>query len=145
MEDEKLEKIRNAERPKTIKQVCAFLELAGYYRRFIPVFSDVAALLNDLTKKGRQTHVDLQDEHEHSFKTLKNMLIRSPILWLPDLDRPFILQADTSDSGVGAALLQRYEECLIPIAYASKKLLAREQNYSVIGRYCLAVVVKIKN
>ena len=67
MEDDKLEKIRNAQRPKTKKQVCAYLGLAGYYRRFIQAFSDVAAPLTDLTKKGRPTHVDWQEEHEHSF------------------------------------------------------------------------------
>ena len=144
MKDDKLEKIRNAGRPKNKKQVRAFLGLAGYYRRFIPAFSDVAAPLTDLTKKGRPTHVDWQEEHEHSFKTLKDMLIRSPILRLPDFDRPFILQADASDSGVGAALLQRYEDGLFPIAYASKKLLPREKNYSVIERECLAIVFGIR-
>ena len=72
------------------------------------------------------------------------MLIRSPILWLPDFDRQFILQADASDLGVGAALLQRYEDGLFPIAYASKKLLPREKNYSVIERECLAIVFGIR-
>ena len=90
---------------------------ARFYKRFIPAFSDVAAPLTDLTKKGRPTHVDWQDEYEHSFKTLKDMLIRSPILWLPHFDRPFILQANASVSGVGAALLQRYEDGLIRLAY----------------------------
>ena len=141
--DDKLEKIRNAEHLKTKKQVRAFLGLAGYYRRFIPAFSDVAAPLTDLTKKGRQTHVHWQEEHEHSFKTLKDMLIRSPILRLPDFDRPFILQADASDSGLGVALLQRYEDGLFPIAYASKKLLPREKIYSVKERECLAIVFGI--
>ena len=54
MKDDKLEKIRNAERPKTKKQVCAFLGLAGYYRRFTPAFSDVAVPLTDLTKRVAQ-------------------------------------------------------------------------------------------
>ena len=128
----------------TKKKVRAFFGLAGYYRKFIPAFSDVAAPLTDLTKNCRPTHVDWQDEHEHSFKTLKDMLIRSPILRLRDFGRPFILQADASDSGVGAVSLQRYKDGLFPIAYASKKLLPREKNYSVIERECLVIVFGIR-
>ena len=56
------------------------------------------------------------------------MLIRSPILRLPEFDRRFILQADASDSGVGAALLQRYEDGLFPIAYASKDCCPERKN-----------------
>jgi hypothetical protein len=47
------------------------------------------------------------------------------------------LQCDASDTGVGAALLQQFGDGLLPIAYASKKLLNRERNYSVIERECL--------
>ena len=57
IEVDKLEKIRNAERPTTKKQVCAFMRLGRCYNSFIPAFSDVAAPLTDLTKKGRPTHV----------------------------------------------------------------------------------------
>ena len=63
---------------------------------------------------------------------------------LPDFDKQFILQTDASDSGVGAALLQQHEDGLFPIAYASKKLLQREKNYSVIERECLAIVFGIR-
>ena len=68
------------------------------------------------------------------------MLIRSPIFRLLDIDRPFILQANAPDSGVGAALSQKYKDSLFPIAYASKKLLPREKHYSVIDREYLAIV-----
>ncbi len=37
--------------PKTKKEVRQFLGLAGYYRRFIPNFSDLTSPLTDLTKK----------------------------------------------------------------------------------------------
>ena len=144
MEEDKLDKIRNAERPKTKKQVRAFLGLAGYYRKFIPAISDVAAPLTDLTRKGQPNNVAWQDEHERSFKTLKDMLTRSPILRLPDFNKQFILQTDASDSGVGAALLQEFDDGIFPIAYASKKLLQREKNYSVIERECLAIVFGIR-
>jgi hypothetical protein len=41
---------------------------------------------------------------------------------------------------LGAILLQEEEGFRHPIAYASRKLLPREQNYAVIERECLAIV-----
>ena len=37
-------------RPATKKEVRSFLGLVGYYRKFIPNFSDRAATLTDLTR-----------------------------------------------------------------------------------------------
>lgn len=59
---------------------------------------------------------------------------------LPDFDKHFIVRTDASDIGIGAVLLQEYQEYKFPICYASKKLLARERAYSVIEKECLAVV-----
>ncbi len=47
----KTEAIREYERPKSKKQVRAFLGLAGYYRQFIPDFAGTTAEMSDLTKK----------------------------------------------------------------------------------------------
>ena len=63
---------------------------------------------------------------------------------MPDHDRQYILRTDASDQGVGAILLQEFPEGEFPIAYASKKILTRERNYSVIERKCLAIVFGVK-
>ena len=39
---EKLDTIRNMSRPKTPKEIKQFLGLCGYYRKFVPRFSDIA-------------------------------------------------------------------------------------------------------
>ena len=48
---EKLNSTRNMPAPRTPKEVKQFLGLIGYYRKFIPKFSDVAHPLTNLTKK----------------------------------------------------------------------------------------------
>ena len=144
MEEEKLQKIREATPPQTKRQVRSFLGLAGYYRKFIPHYADVAAPLTDLTKKGQPTKVVWGDSQAKAFKTLRDLLTSAPILRLPDLSKQFILRTDASDVGVGAVLLQQYDDGIFPVAYASKKLLKREQNYSVVERECLAIVFGVK-
>ena len=49
----KVEAVRRCEVPRTKKDVRMFLGLSGYYRRFIPHYSEIAAVLSDLTRKDR--------------------------------------------------------------------------------------------
>ena len=51
-----------------------------------------------------------------------------------------MLQTDASCTGIGAILLQEDELTKHAVAFASKKLLPREQNYSTIEREALAIV-----
>ena len=141
---EKVAEILQAPIPKTKRQVRSFMGLVGYYRSYIPNFSALAAPLTNLLKKGQPREVKWVPEADVSFQKLKEMLSTHPILRLPDLTRPFILQADASDSGVGASLLQEFDDGKFPVAYASKKLLPREMAYSVIEKECLALVWAIK-
>jgi len=144
MDITKLDKIKDASQPQTKKEVRSFLGLAGYYRKFIPNFAEVAVPLTDLTKGGQPRKVQWGPSQEKSFQTLKEMLTQAPILRLPDFSRQFIVQTDASDTGVGAALLQDFDDGRFPVAYASKKLLPRERNYSVIERECLAIVFAVQ-
>ena len=48
---EKLESIKCMPAPQSPKEVKQFFGLIGYYRKFIPKFSDVARPLTNLTKK----------------------------------------------------------------------------------------------
>lgn len=141
---EKVKDIRKCQRPTNKKQVRSFLGLVGYYRKFVPNFSAISAPLSDLTKKGQPSKVRWGPEQENAFATLINQLSQSPILCLPDFEKEFILQTDASDIGIGAVLLQRYGEYRFPVYYASKKLLDREKNYSVIEKECLAIVWSIQ-
>ena len=65
----------------------------------------------------------------------------SPVLKVVEPDKPYILQTDASELGLGAVLSQLKENGEEhPIAFANRKLLPRENNYSVIEKECLAIV-----
>lgn len=44
---------------------------------------------------------------EEAFQKLRKMLTHQPILKIADLSKPYIIQVDASDIGLGAVLLQR--------------------------------------
>ena len=137
--------VKEYERPKTKKQVRAFLGLCGYYRRFIPSFSTVANSLTELTRKDKENVVKWNEACEHSFNLLKEALMSKPVLTTPDWTRKFILQTDASATGLGYVSQKDQNEEEHPVAYGSKKLLPREQKYSAIEREGLAIVQGIKH
>ena len=139
-----IQKIKDAPRPCSKKEVRSFLGLVGYYRDFIPNFAAIAVPLTDLTRKGCPNKLLWGDAQEKAYMTLKNLLCKEPILRLPDVQKPYILRTDASNNGVGAILLQEHEGAVFPVCYASKKLLPRERKYSTMEKECLAIVWGIK-
>ncbi|GJX28963.1 putative reverse transcriptase domain-containing protein [Tanacetum coccineum] len=74
----KIEAVKNWESPRTPSEVCSFLGLAGYYRRFIENFSKIAKSLTVLTQKT-----------------------------FPDRLEDFVVYCDASGLGLGCVLMQR--------------------------------------
>ena len=77
---------------------------------------------------------------------MKKALNQHSVLYLPDVDKPFILQTDASGTGIGVALLQKREdgESPKPIAFWSRKLTPAETRYATIERECLAIIEGVK-
>jgi len=73
-EPSKLTAVENFPTPTTKKQVCAFLGLTGYYRRFMADYANLAAPLTDLTRKTAANTVVWTPKCEHSFQELKRFL-----------------------------------------------------------------------
>jgi len=137
----KVETIRRFPRPETKRQVRGFLGVAGYYSRYIPEFANLAAPITDLTRKVEPRKVKWTQECEVAFTKVKQALCSSPVLTLPDYEKGFIIQVDASERGLGAVLSQKDAndvEC--PIAYASRKLIQREQHLSTTEKECLGIV-----
>ena len=64
----KIESIKNFPTPRTAKQLKSFLGLAGYYRKFVPQFSKVAAPLHKLLKK-KDAKYTWEENQEFAFQT----------------------------------------------------------------------------
>lgn len=90
--------------PTTRKQLQCFLGFANFYRRFIRNYSQVATPLTTLTSVKRQ--FSWTSEAEAAFQRLKHLFTSALVLIQPDLSRPFVIEVDASDIGVGAVLSQ---------------------------------------
>ncbi|GJW55481.1 putative reverse transcriptase domain-containing protein [Tanacetum coccineum] len=80
---------------------------------------------------GNGIHVDpskieVGEEQELAFQTLKDKLCNAPILALPDGPEDFLVYYDASGLGLGCVLMQRGKV----IAYASRQLKIHEKNYT---------------
>ena len=140
---EAVETIRKWKRPASGKNqvtaVRSFLGMVGWYRRFIPNFSTIAAPLYNLTKKNVKWL--WTDECEEAFRTLIDIVTKHPVLKVADPTKSYILHTDASDLGLGAVLMQEDDDGhLHPIAFASKLLNPAQRNYTVTDRECLAMV-----
>ena len=66
-ETDKTAAIHDFPTPQTKTDVCSFLGIAGYYRHFVPNYSDIAAPLTDLTKKNAPNKVSWTPSCEQAF------------------------------------------------------------------------------
>ncbi|XP_054594255.1 uncharacterized protein [Nothobranchius furzeri] len=81
-----------------------------------------------------------------AFENCKLLLCSAPVLKAPDLTRPFKLEIDASDVGMGAVLLQEDEGALDhPVSYFSKKFAKYQLHYSTVEKETLALVLAIQH
>ena len=142
VDPEKIETIKKFPTPTCQTSFKSFLGLAGYYRKYIKDFAKIAEPLHKLLYKG--VKFVWSKECELAFKQLKDFLLKSPILRLPDFNKDFIIYTDASDIGLGAILSQIQDDKEVVIAYASRALRSPERNYSTTEKECLAVVWSFK-
>ncbi|GKF61003.1 putative reverse transcriptase domain-containing protein [Tanacetum coccineum] len=118
--------------------ICQFLGLAGYYRRFIEGFSKIAKSMAKLTQKGIK--FDWGEKEENAFQLIKQKLCNAPILALPEGSKDFMVYCDASHKGLGVVLMQREKV----IAYAFRQLKIHEKNYTTHDLELGSVVFNLK-
>lgn len=138
VDPEKVSAILNLPVPRNVKEVRRILGMTSWYRRFIPNYATVVSPINNLLRKNTKFQWD--ESCAIAFDKLKGHLVSAPIMNCPDFDRPFCIQTDASDYGLGATLTQEYPEGERVICYISRSLNRNERRFSCTEKECLAVV-----
>jgi len=128
MQDEYVRKIVEWPRPSTTKELNSFLGFIGYYRTFIPRFSE---LTNELNSMRKESKIEWNEDIEGKFIELKEEFSRKPIRAYPDYNsrEPFQVAVDFSKENVAGILSQVQNGQERFIAAAGRKTTKYERNY----------------
>ena len=141
---ENIDAIVNYPVPKDRKSLLRFLGMTSYYRKFCKNFSTIACPLTELTSTKRK--FVWTETCQLAFEQLKNILCSKPVLSVPDLAKPFSIQVDACDSGVGAVLMQENAETkeLHPVSYYSYKLKPHQRSYATVEKELLGIIMTLQ-
>ena len=124
-----------SEMPKPIskQQALSLLGFINYLAKFLPLLSEIAQPIRELTVKDAKF---IWTKQHDSFEEIKKLVTRHPVLKYFDMNSEVTIQCDASEKGLGATLLQNGQ----PVTFASRTLSQVEQRYAQIEKECLAIV-----
>ena len=125
--------------PKSKKEIMKIIGLLNWFRPYISQLSTKISPITNLLKENKK-RIEWKNEHSEILKKIIQEIKQQPCLSHPDYTKPFILQSDASNIGVGSILLQ--ENKIIGIF--SKKLNEAQQNYTVAEKEALAIVLSLQ-
>ena len=136
---EKLEAIKNFDRPKCIKNLRSFLGICNYYRKFIKNYAKYSRTLEAMCGNNKDKLI-WSDECEDAFIQLKGALSVTPVLIYPNFRKEFILDTDASFDTIGAVLSQKDDQGNERvIAYGSHTMNKHELGYCITRKELLAI------
>jgi hypothetical protein len=124
--------------PTSVGDIRSFLELAGYYQRFVKGFSWISKPMTELLEKDKK--FEWTPTCEASFQQLKKRLTTAPILVMSDIEKLFSIYFEASGRGLGCVLMQDGHV----VVYASRPLRKHEVHYPTYDLELVAVVHTLK-
>ena len=147
---EKLDSIHNMPKPRSPKEIKQFLGLTGYYRKFVPRFSDMARPLTKLL--AHDCEFKWTNQCDISFQMLKDTLCSAPILKYPDTSKPYTLYTDASKYGWAGVLTQSHTSSIDgkeitmdhPVSYISGLFRGSQLNWAALTKEAYAIYMSVK-
>ena len=147
---EKLENLKKMAPPTDVTGVRKFLGFVGYYRKFIPWYSDIARPLTNHTCKDEV--FDWSGACQGAFEMLKEALLKEPILKYPDPSKPYVLYTDASKYACSGVLTQAYQhndekgmkEIQHPITYISGLFRGPQINWVALVKEAYAIYMSTR-
>ena len=147
---EKLHSLQDMPPPEDLTGVRRFLGFVGYYRKFIPRYSDIARPLTNLTRKD--IPFEWTDACQIAFQMLKEFLLKEPILKYPMPEQPYILYTDASKYAWAGVLTQSYhyneegKDYYIhhPITYISGLFRGPQINWAALTKEAYAIYMSVR-
>ena len=126
---------------KNLKEVKQFLGLVGYYRKFIPRFTDICRVLTHLTKKD--VEFKWTSECKNCFQILKDFLQKTPILRYPDRQASYTLYTDASKDAYAGILTQHNNATDHPITHVSGLFRGSQLNWATLTKEAYAIYMSV--
>ena len=137
----KTQAIQKMHPPTTPKQVCAFLGLVGYYRKFIKNFVKISKPLTLLTHQ--QVKFNWTPTHHEAFLHLKESITQAPILHYPEPNKRYIVYTDASDDACRVQLSQEHDGTEFLIAFLLHTFLETQRKWSMTEQEAYGVYYAI--
>ena len=135
---DKVSAIRNMPAPTSLTELRTVCGMFNYMTKFVPGMATIMKPMTDLMKK--QNMWIWGPAQQEAFEQVKKKIAESPALGFFDPTKDIVVCADSSSYGIGATIMQREGENLVPIAFASRTLTEAECRYAQIEKELLASV-----
>jgi hypothetical protein len=105
----RLEDFTVCDKPKTTKQLQKMLGKINWYRIFVKDISTRLEPFYKQLKRDKNSKLEITDNNMKIVSEIYQELKNDALLYYPDLNAPFYIQADASDAGIGGILFQKME------------------------------------
>ena len=148
----RLQGLNNLDAPRNLHEAEAYGGLANYHSNFVKDLAITLSPLNDYIANERRER-KLNKRHStapseaviDAYNKSKQAILHATALHQPRPDRPFVIQSDASDLGMGTCVLQANDAgVLCPVAYASQKWTPTQTRYSVTDREMMGVALAFR-